>query len=390
MNSAEYIIKYIPEFIIVETRNVSKTNKIKRKQPETHLKELDIVHENGFSVLNSDHLFNPNTNEIITATVKEETIDHDIDEYTYQMDEDYLDDPNKIVRRKKTTETKPNKYICDICGKDFRILQILRLHLNRHNPDTWQKCSICGKSYPDGLSRHMRTHTGERPFKCTECPATYRQIAALRDHMDIHDSKSYNCSICNQTFNKRQHMRTHRRKHLAINAARMYKKPNRSRKRIVLQRKEKEVQDYACEFCNNISNTWTDYKSHLELQHKKRFACQFCTSRFTTRNLLQDHERIHTGERPFKCSQCEKTFNTQSSRRAHQKLHVTELNYSCTHCDKKFRTPTYLRKHEEVVHINELRFKCEICDKAFNSSSKKSSHKKTHHKVLCAIPPDKD
>ncbi|XP_026747816.1 zinc finger protein 678-like isoform X2 [Trichoplusia ni] len=45
-------------------------------------------------------------------------------------------------------------------------------------------CHACGKTYTTkkSLEGHLRSHTGERPFKCTECPSTFGYEAALYNH----------------------------------------------------------------------------------------------------------------------------------------------------------------------------------------------------------------
>lgn len=43
-------------------------------------------------------------------------------------------------------------------------------------------CPICG-NYFTNVNRHMRVHTGERPFKCTVCERTFSQSTSMKRHM---------------------------------------------------------------------------------------------------------------------------------------------------------------------------------------------------------------
>ncbi|KAL1442992.1 hypothetical protein MTO96_030488 [Rhipicephalus appendiculatus] len=53
---------------------------------------------------------------------------------------------------------------------------------------SWFVCDLC--PYTTGhkthMRDHMRTHSGEKPFKCTKCPAAFTQAANCRRHLRSH------------------------------------------------------------------------------------------------------------------------------------------------------------------------------------------------------------
>ena len=51
-------------------------------------------------------------------------------------------------------------------------------------PAKWA-CSICGiiRSRPAEIKRHFLTHTGEKPFQCTHCPARFNLKANCKSHI---------------------------------------------------------------------------------------------------------------------------------------------------------------------------------------------------------------
>ncbi|XP_065940496.1 zinc finger protein 628 isoform X3 [Magallana gigas] len=97
------------------------------------------------------------------------------------MDEDGADKQNGI---RLPATTGPRPYKCEVCQRSFREVATLRKHEQLHRADRPYVCQTCGKSFlwSSNLKVHERVHTGERPYKCKICHRCFTQSNDLRRH----------------------------------------------------------------------------------------------------------------------------------------------------------------------------------------------------------------
>lgn len=82
------------------------------------------------------------------------------------------------------------------------------------NPE--KQCSLCGYSTRNNgnMSRHLKSHTLEKPYSCPFCSYRCRQKAGLQRHLTIHTGeRPFQCTECNfsttMKFRLEQHEKTH-------------------------------------------------------------------------------------------------------------------------------------------------------------------------------------
>ena len=112
-----------------------------------------------------------------------------------------------------TTEPDRQQLIkCRYCERYFFSAQTLNTHMNSYHPDqpmqriaeletkTVRKfqCPECDKTFTalNSLKRHVRNHTGDKPFKCRVCSKTFTRKDYLSAHEMIHFIKTTKKKPC--------------------------------------------------------------------------------------------------------------------------------------------------------------------------------------------------
>ncbi|KAK3798795.1 hypothetical protein RRG08_040626 [Elysia crispata] len=124
---------------------------------------------------------------------------------------DARDRSNHGTRRKASN----GSFICghEGCGEEFASFQALE----RHSVDSHGRylCEHCSKTFTarPNRDRHVRYHTGERPYKCDLCPMAFFRGDDLKYHRTTRhpSAEPFVCKRCNRSFTWNRDLERHQR-----------------------------------------------------------------------------------------------------------------------------------------------------------------------------------
>ncbi|XP_043218623.1 transcriptional repressor CTCF-like [Amphibalanus amphitrite] len=271
------------------------------------------------------------------------------------------DDKRKLTRMltRKSSQTVTQAHMCSYCNYTTPKRYLLSRHMKSHSEERPHKCSVCERGFKTlaSLQNHVNTHTGTKPHCCKFCDANFTTSGELVRHVRyIHTKeKPHTCTECDYSSVELSKLRRHMRSHTG-------------------------ERPYQCPHCTYASPDTFKLKRHLRIHTgEKPYECEICGSRFTQSNSLKAHRQIHSGEKPlYHCELCPTTCGRKTDLRIHvQKLHTSDRPIKCKRCGKSFPDRYSFKLHSKT-HEGEKCFRCDLCPYMSTSQRHLESHMLIH------------
>ncbi|XP_060821035.1 zinc finger protein ZFP2-like isoform X7 [Bombus pascuorum] len=230
------------------------------------------------------------------------------------------------------------------------------------------QCNLCGDGFVSehALTLHLKMHEQdeaqlqEDQFVCEHCGRSFTMISEFKEHQLEHETdERYACEMCDYVTEHRENLILHQKRH---------------------------NNEYECDICGANFVSSSSYEEHQSMHSdEKPFQCEICSAPFRYRQGLRLHAKLHQPDyvppqRKHHCELCNKRFSRKQVLLVHMKTHGnagSQNEYICPVCGKAVSSKTYLTVHLRK-HTGEKPHVCDLCGKGFISQNYLSVHRRTH------------
>ncbi|KAG9275928.1 zinc finger protein 91-like [Astyanax mexicanus] len=306
-------------------------------------------------------------------------------------------------------------YACNVCGKRFFYLCVLRRHQKYHPPvDQTQTDNEFRRSNPTEVANI----SSESGFACADCDVTFPSESLLASHISSHHSSDPDLSV----DAKKLMLKTESKNFSAQISGQPIKSfadddeddyggvgadcdddDSPTFQMIPVKGNRLRIK-YQCTLCRKSFSNMRGLRAHNWQKHRrvragrppastevdvKPLACSRCGRRYTSLGALFNHERA--------CTSCadapkplHKTVKPLVAERPVSPPHspvidpTTKCFYKCYKCGKAFPTEDQLHAHKEAARTRP--HSCALCCRGFWTESQLQQHLAWHDEVRRRLP----
>ncbi|KAM7374815.1 hypothetical protein PAMP_007452 [Pampus punctatissimus] len=313
------------------------------------------------------------------------------------------------------------KYTCEICGRKFFRVDVLRDHIHVHFKDI----ALMDEQEREDFIKKIGISAGDsddtdadddddedddpehHKYNCKKCQLSFAKGREYLKHiMEQHKERGYGCGICNRRFA----LKATYNAHLVIHRE---------------QLPDPAVQKYIhpCEICGRIFNSIGNLERHKIIHTGvKSHSCDKCNKSFARKDMLKEHLRVHDDIRDFLCAECGKgikdfmcelcgkTFSERTTLETHKLIHTGKCfmsrydptrrghtsqsvtlsismgkTWTCATCDKKYLTEYMLQKHVHLTHEKVEAQSCHLCGTKVSTRASMNRHLRRKHPEVVSV-----
>ncbi|XP_062935266.1 zinc finger protein ZFAT isoform X2 [Cynocephalus volans] len=263
---------------------------------------------------------------------------------------------------------------CEYCGKLFWYQVHFDMHVRTHTREHLYYCSQCHYSSitKNCLKRHVIQKHSNILLKCPtdgcdySTPDKYKLQAHLKVHTEL-DKRSYSCPVCEKSFSEDRLIKSHiKTNHPEVSMSTISEVLGRrvQLKGLIGKRAMK------CPYCDfYFMKNGSDLQRHIWAHEGKQFKCTVCDYTAAQKPQLLRHMEQHVSFKPFRCAHCHYSCNISGSLKRH---------YNRKHPNEEYASVGARQLAAEAL-AQQGGLKCPICNFVYGTKWEFNRHLKNKH-----------